>query len=74
MSTHTKPRPSLTLPGWESTRGVLSRTAKLTEDQVREIRARKESIAKAAKRYGVSTRTIEKVRARRTYWEVKDSQ
>jgi hypothetical protein len=65
-------RGSMSLKGWESTQGVKSRTAKLTEDQVREIRARNESIAKSAKRYGVSTKTIEKVRSRKTYWSVKD--
>ena len=43
-------------------RGGRSGTAKLTEQQVREIAAHTESASKAAKRFGVSTTTILKIR------------
>lgn len=52
-------------------RGEASGTAKLTEQQVREIRASDLLLRQLVERYGVSERTIIEVRARRTWKHVK---
>lgn len=64
-------RGSLGMRGWESTVGRSSRTAKLTEQQAKEIYALQGTGQKAtevAKRYGVSSETIGGI-WRKKYWQ-----
>ena len=53
---------------WENTRGVRSRTAKLTVDDVRSIAQRRgERVAELVKEFGVCPATIYKIWRRDTY-------
>lgn len=62
----------LALRPWEPTHGVHSRTAKFTEEQIREIRNRTEPVKVLCQRYGVANSVIYNILNRRTYREVKD--
>lgn len=63
---------SLALRGWESTAGENSRLAKLTNDQVREIRKLEgtKTAQELAEVYNVGRRTIQDVWRRRRYASV----
>ena len=65
---------SMTLAAWESTAGENSRTAKFTNDQVREIRKLKGTATtrELADKYGVTTQAIRDIWSRRRYASVKD--
>lgn len=65
---HLRGKNSMT--GWESTRGEGSRTAKLTDDDVREIRASSLSNEKLAKRYDVCRQQISKIKKRKAWGHV----
>jgi len=62
---------SMSREGWESTRGSLGRTSKLTEEIVREILASPESYAVLAKRYGVSATCIRDIKTRKRWRHVE---
>ena len=62
---------SLKLPGWETTAGEKSRTAKLTDDQVRTIRNEIGRPEDLAIKYGVSAAYIQCLKARRKRGDVK---
>ena len=64
-------RGSLRLYGWEPTAAENNRLAKLTNEQVREIRQSSESVQTLAKRYGVSDCTIRNVINRKRYASVE---
>ena len=64
-------RGKLSLPGWESTRGESSRTAKLTEDAVRDIRSSTLSRAKLAKKHGITTKYVGDIIRRRRWAHVQ---
>lgn len=59
--------------GLTGTKGERHPAAKLTEQQVREIRASSEPLAAAARRYGVCISTISGIRLRRS-WKHLDEQ
>lgn len=52
---------SLSLPGWESTRGENSRTAKLTDADVRAIRESGKTVEQLCKEYPVSMAYMRRV-------------
>ena len=62
---------SMNLPGWEKTSGSSSRTAKLNDEQVREIRRSTATHKELGQKYGMHPQAIYKVRARITYRDVK---
>ena len=65
---------SLALHGWESTAGENSRTAKFTNEQVREIPKLNGIVTtrELADKYGVTTQAIRDIWSRRRYASVKD--
>jgi len=61
---------SLKLPGWESTRGAASRTAKMTDARVIAIRRCGLRTKVIARVFGVSDKTITDILRRKTYRDV----
>jgi hypothetical protein len=62
---------SLAVPGWESTAGEKHRRAKLTDDQIREIRRAIEKPEALAIKYGVSAGHIIKIKRRQARKDVR---
>lgn len=58
---------SMKRPGWESTRGTKARNAKLTEQDVIDIRSSKLSSKFLAQQYNVCVDTINRVKRKATY-------
>lgn len=61
---------TLSLPGWQSTRGTSSPNAKLTDARVRFIRRTSLSTTTIARVLGVNYETVRKVRLGRSYCDV----
>ena len=64
----------LALNGFESTRGEQSRNSRLTEEDVLQIRRSDWPVKKLAKKYSVSTYTIQDIRKRKRWGWLKDKQ
>ena len=60
-------RGSLSVRGWQSTRGENNKTAKLTDAQVRRILESRRTSEKLAEHHGVSVKTINDIRSGRRW-------
>jgi len=56
---------------WESTRGEKNRSARLSEDDVRAIRASKLPSAKLAKKYGICVPYVGQIKRRKRWGHVQ---
>jgi hypothetical protein len=62
---------SMSLPGWESTRGEKHRNARFTDEQIREIRNSTEQIEVIALKYGTSAAYVIDIKRRKRRKHVK---
>ena len=68
MNDNVKPfRGSLSVRGWQSTRGENNKTAKLNDAQVRRILESRRTSEKLAEHHGVSVKTINDIRSGRRW-------
>lgn len=62
---------SMSLPGWESTKGEKHRRAKFTDEQIREIRNSTEQIEVIALKYGTTAGYVLEIKRYRRRRDVK---